>query len=86
MNSKIQEIDSNKYYSASEVVKRGWTMWNAVLSFTTFLNTDEGKRIYKPVIFTQGAVKRYKIHGSTIREVLELADKGELHIDHVKTT
>jgi len=86
MNSKINEIDTGRYYSASDVVKKGWTLWSAVLSFTTFLNTDEGKRLYKPIIFTQGAVRRYKIHGSAIREVLEMADKGELKIDHVKNT
>ena len=82
MNSKIKDIDPGKYYTASQVVKNGWTMWSAVLSFTTFLNTEEGKRLYKPIIFTQGAVKRYKILGSSIIEVLEKADKGELNINH----
>lgn len=82
MNSKISEIEPGKYYSASQVVKKGWTMWNAVLSFTTFLNTDEGQRLYKPVMFTQGAVRRYKILGATVIEVLEKADRGELKINH----
>lgn len=82
----VQGIDPGKEYSASQVAKSGWTFWRAVLSFTRFLNTDEGKRLYKPISFTQGAVKRYKVRGSDVIEVLRLREKGEITIDHVKTT
>lgn len=82
MNPKINEINPDTFYSASYVVKSKWFLWSAVLSFTTFLNTSEGNRIFKPIIITKGAVKRYRIKGSDIIEALKLHEKGELKIDY----
>lgn len=78
----IKEINSGEEYSASSITKNGWTFWKMTLSFTGFLNTDEGKRLYKPVIFKQGSVMRYKIRGSDIIAVLEARKKGDLVIDY----
>lgn len=78
----ITEINSGEEYSASHMVKHGWTFWKTVLGFTMFLNSDEGRRLYKPVIFKQGSVMRYKIRGSDIIEVLKLRKDGKLEINH----
>lgn len=82
MTSKINDINPEEYYSASEIVKNGWLWMNTVLTFTTFLNTEEGRRLFKPIIIERGAVKRYQIKGSSIIEVLAEIEKGELHINH----
>lgn len=78
----LLEINPGEEYSASHVVKNGWTMWKTVLTFTMFLNSEEGKRLYKPVIFKQGAATRYKIRGSDIIDVLKLRQEGKLEINH----
>ena len=82
MESKIEQINPDEYYSASHVVKSKWFWLSSVLSFTTFLNTEEGQRIFKPIISTSGAVKRYRIKGSSLIEVLTAIDKGDLRITH----
>lgn len=82
----ITKINPERYYSASEVVRRGWTWRKMVRSFTLFLGTEEGRRIYKPIVITRGAVKRYQIKGSAILEAMKAAEKGELEIDHGPTT
>lgn len=78
----IKEINPGEEYSASHIAKNGWTFWKMTLSFTGFLNTDEGKRLYKPVIFKQGSVMRYKIRGSDIIEVLKARKTGDLVINY----
>lgn len=82
MNSKIEQINPDEYYSASHIVKSGWFWMNSVLTFTTFLNTEEGQRIFKPIISTKGAVKRYRIKGSALIDALVAIEKGELQINH----
>lgn len=77
----IQEINPGEEYSASHIVKSRWTWPKTVLSFTTFLNSDEGKRLYKPIVFKQGSVMRYKIRGSDIIDVLNLRKEGKLEIN-----
>lgn len=82
MTSKIKEIEPEKYYSASQIIKNNWLWMSTVLTLTSFLNTEEGKRLLKPILIERGAVKRYQIKGDAIIEVLELVEKGELHIKH----
>lgn len=82
MNQKINEIDPEKFYSASEICRRGWFLWKMTRSMTLFLSTDEGRRIFNPVVITKGAVKRYQIKGSAIREALGAIDAGTLQINH----
>lgn len=78
----IKEIDPGTFYSASHVIRQGWIGWvKTVLTFTMFLNTEEGKRLYRPIITHTSASKRYKIPGSALIEVLQMVEKGELKID-----
>lgn len=82
MNSNIKDINPGSWYSASEIVRRGWFLWKRTRSLTRFLETDEGKRVLKPVVITRGAVIRYKILGSVLIEALNQMDMGSLTINH----
>lgn len=83
IKEKIDQIDPNRYYTASAMARNGWTPWKSNITVTLFLNTEEGKRIYKPIITTKGSIMRYKVLGAFIIEALKSIDLGELKIDHV---
>lgn len=81
MTQETKHIDPEKYYSASKVIANGFFPWiKSTMTFTNMLNTERGVEIYKPIIRQAAKNKRYFIKGSTIIEIRELAEKGELEI------
>lgn len=82
MNSKINEIDPDKYYSAVQVAKNGWFWSKNPVTFNLFLNSEPGLKIFKPIILDKGKVKRYRIKGSYVIDFLKSSDEKSLNINY----
>lgn len=81
MENKISDIDPEEYYAASTIIRNDWFPWiKHVDTFRKMLKTEEGIAMYKPVVRTAGKYVRRRIKGSTILEVINLANKGLLKI------
>ena len=79
--TKLNSIDPTKYYAASTIIKNGWFPWiKHITTFRNMIDTEEGKKLYKPVIRVAGKYTFNKIKGSTIIDIIELSDKGLLRI------
>ncbi len=77
MNSNI---DKDKYYTASEIMKMGILPWRSTKSFHNYLVTEEWAELLKPVI-TQGKKnKRYFIKGENLLSLIEKINKGEVKV------
>lgn len=74
-------IDPEAYYSASAIIKNGFFPWiKSAMTFTGMLKTQEGLDLYKPIVRIAGTYTRYKIKGSNVIEIRDMASKGELKI------
>jgi hypothetical protein len=83
IDEKINQINPDAYYSASEIVKNKWLWMKTVLTLTAFLRSEEGKRLLKPLIINRGAVVRYQVKGSALIELVRALDSGDIQIKHV---
>lgn len=75
------DIDPEKYYSPSELMRENTFPWiKSIMTLMRILKSQEGEILFKPIIQHLGKNKRYYIKGGNIIEVLQRAERGDLHI------
>ena len=77
-----EKLQPNKYYAATTLINKGYIPWiSAANTFQDILETEEGKKLYKPIQRkTKGGYNKNFIKGSVIIEILKKAEEGKLTI------
>lgn len=73
------KIDPEAHYSVRQIVINKWLPWaTSHITLTEYLNTPKGREMLKPIIKHTDRYTKYYIKGSTLEEVIELSNSGQL--------
>jgi hypothetical protein len=80
-----ETIQKDEYYSASRLGMDKIFPWmKSPMTILKRIKTEEGRKLFKPIVSTIGIATYYKIKGETVLEILDLADRGLLNIQWKK--
>ncbi len=73
-----EEIDPQKYYSATKVSKMGILPWSSVMTFTRALREEQWSKIFNPIVEKKDKSQRFYIKGENILAFIKMAEDGKL--------
>ena len=70
------KIDPAQYYSLTQIIQNGFIPW--VKSLPTLRSWVKKNGLFKEITTGEGNARRYYVKGSSLIEIVKLADKGKL--------